>query len=286
MRRHRQGADELMDTKPSKTIDDHVSRSDRLAQIVRIARARKQLMHAKSIHAVKMIRDEAEAIRFVAQSSSLGLDLQNFAAELKLQAEREIGRQLSELKLRGGKRRGDQATDVLSLKELGVDKNQSARWQLEATVPEELFCHYVRAAQASGDEITSAALLRLAKQLRGQRCMDDAELRYESIVRGYSLASHLMGACLPSAPEEGEAVDVDSLAKIVIETKNHSYLLRNTVELLCERVDLGPEQTERRAMSRYLSEIEGHLDSIVQGLRQLALHQRFYESALVLPQGN
>ena len=54
-----------------------------------------QVMHAlaeaRSIDEVKQIRDKAEAVRKYAQSAALGLDAQNYAAEVKLRAERKPG---------------------------------------------------------------------------------------------------------------------------------------------------------------------------------------------------
>ena len=112
---------------------------------------------------MKGVRDQADKVRVQAKTLNLDFELLNFAAELKLQAERQIGRMLIEMKLRGGDRRSKTPKEPLKLRDLGIDKNQSARWQLEASVPEVVFCEFVRTTHAAGREITSASLIRLAR---------------------------------------------------------------------------------------------------------------------------
>ncbi len=58
---------------------------------------------------------------------------------IKLLAERKAGLLLAHLRLRGGDRRSDQFAGATSLRGLGITQNQSARWQLEAEVPEMCF---------------------------------------------------------------------------------------------------------------------------------------------------
>jgi len=49
------------------------------------------------------------------------------------------------------------------LNELGITKNQSSRWQAEAAVPEAVFDKWIAGVSASGEELTQAGLLKVAK---------------------------------------------------------------------------------------------------------------------------
>jgi hypothetical protein len=94
----------------------------------------------------------------------LGLGIQNRAAEVKLRAERQAGKLLAQMTLRGGDRRSKNHNERLKLDDLGITRNQSTRWQIQARVPEEVFREHIKVTCDSGKELTSARLLRLAKQ--------------------------------------------------------------------------------------------------------------------------
>ncbi len=53
----------------------------------------------------------------------------------------------------------------MKLCDLGLTTNQSKRWQLQARVPEDMFCEHLAQTRQAGKELTSAGLLRLAKRL-------------------------------------------------------------------------------------------------------------------------
>jgi len=114
-----------------------------------------------SFDTIKEIRDKADALRKYAQDARAGLDLLNRVAELKLRAERRAGQLLLLMALRGGDRKSGRRSQV-NLAELGLTKDQSARWQKEASVPDEEFARLVDAARRGKMELTAAALLRLA----------------------------------------------------------------------------------------------------------------------------
>jgi hypothetical protein len=114
---------------------------------------------------VKAIRDRAEAARHYAQSIGMGLTIQNQAAEVKLRAERRAGRLLAGLIKRGGDRKSISHNEHLTLSDMGIDHNQSARWQREAAVPDEMFEEYLAAAKEYGKPITARGLLRLERML-------------------------------------------------------------------------------------------------------------------------
>jgi hypothetical protein len=132
----------------------------------------RSLAQCKSLEDVKSVRDKAEAARQYAKSAALGLHVQNLAAEVKLRAERKAGELLAQLSLRGGDRKSKSHTATLKLADLGINRDKSARWQLEASVPESVFLEYLAAAEQAGLEITSQGLFRVAKQLTNRRRLD------------------------------------------------------------------------------------------------------------------
>jgi hypothetical protein len=136
---------------------------DQVHELALLDRAGQALAEARSFDEIKEIRNKAEAVRKYAQSASLGLDIQNRAAEVKLRAERQAGKLLSAISLRGGDRRSKNHGERLKLDDLGISRNQSTRWQLEARVPEDVFREYIRETRQAGRELTSNRLIRLAK---------------------------------------------------------------------------------------------------------------------------
>lgn len=148
-------------------------------ELALLGEARRMIQEASSLDEIKGIRDKAEAARKYVESAQLGLALQNHAAEVKLRAERKAGELLAKLKLPGGNRRLTNSGDGPSLDDLGITKHQSSRWQREAAVPEETFERFVRETNNASQELTTAALLRLARQVssirRAKRAVSNGE---------------------------------------------------------------------------------------------------------------
>lgn len=119
------------------------------------------------IKEIVSIRDRAA--RYLAENAWLGLEIQNLAAELKLRAERRAGHLLRSITKHGGDRKSAVHNKALKLADLGIDHNQSARWQREASVPDDLFGEYVAAAKEFRKPITARGLLRLEQTLAHKR---------------------------------------------------------------------------------------------------------------------
>jgi hypothetical protein len=251
-------------------MNQHIHLTERSRQLARLQHARRDLTQANTVAEITSVRDKAESVRSHAQRASLGLEIQNYAAELKLQAERLAGHFISELKLRGGDRKSSQSGHHLKLKDLGIDKNQSARWQLEATVPEAQFREFVRQLHAAGEEISSAALLRLARSLR-RPALRGALDGSTFALRPVSTESHLLTPRAVSWGVMGD--DIDEIAELVAEIRQHHRLLTNVVESICRQAAIDPNSTDHRAIRRYLTEIGAHLDRIARGLQRLGHHR-------------
>jgi N6-adenosine-specific RNA methylase IME4 len=130
-----------------------------------LTQAHRAIAEARGLDDIKDIRDKAEAVRKYAQSAGMGLDIQNHAAEVKLRAERKAGELLTQLQLHGGDRKSQKAEDRPKLEDIGITKDQSSRWQLTAAVPEREFEKYVTQTKLDRGEVTTAGLLRVAREV-------------------------------------------------------------------------------------------------------------------------
>lgn len=140
--------------------------------IVQLKDANRLLAEVRTIQDAQKIISLAEAARVYAQQANLGLEAQNYGAEIKLRAARHAGKILSQSQMIKGRRSSKKGsrggTDfVPTLQEIGINKKQSHRWQLEASIPEEVFEKYVAEVKQSGSELTSIGLYKLARQIQG-----------------------------------------------------------------------------------------------------------------------
>jgi len=232
--------------------------SDSSHELVLLDQAGQALTEARTLGEIKTIRDKAEAVRKYAQSASLGLGVQNRAAEVKLRAERQAGKLLSQLMLRGGDRRSKSHSDRLKLDDLGLTPNQSKRWQLQARVPDSLFLDHVKQTCEEGKELTSAGLMRLAKRI-GERTSNSRPSNRNPTSRS---KSKLGRKRLWSDENSG-----DGSGGIVSELKNHHTLLSGMLNPLCSGESTSLRPAELR-MVRYLLAESGQL---IEQLSTLAL---------------
>lgn len=181
-------------------------------QLALINQATKALTEAKTLDQIRAVRDRAEAVRHYARSASLSLDLQNQAAEIKLRAERKAGKLLADLALRGGNRKSKSQTESLMLADLGINRNQSSRWQQMAAVPETQFQRCLDETKAAHEELSAAGLRRLARRLR------PAKSRENLVVR---------------VPRRFAQDEPGSSAEIIHEAKNHLAVATGLLAPLC-----------------------------------------------------
>src|SRR4051812_22510939 len=223
--------------------------SDSSHELVLLDQAGQALTEARTLGEIKTIRDKAEAVRKYAQSASLGLGVQNRAAEVKLRAERQAGKLLSQLMLRGGDRRSKSHSDRLKLDDLGLTPNQSKRWQLQARVPDNLFLDHVKQTCEEGKELTSAGLMRLAKRI------SESSLIHRASNRNLTSRSK---SKLGRKRHWSDENSVDASGGIVSELKNHHTLLSGMLNPLCSGESASLRPAELR-MVRYLLAESGQL---------------------------
>jgi hypothetical protein len=164
--------------------------SENETALFHLSAARQAVEKAKTVQDLKGIRDKAEAVRAYAKQAGESLAIQNECAEVKLRAERKAGELLHEMERHRSGRRGKWSHDETvsepnpprlndkyrglycpppTLEELGVDKNESSRWQQEASIPEPAFVKFISEMNAAKEEITQAALLRMAASSKAKK---------------------------------------------------------------------------------------------------------------------
>lgn len=129
-------------------------------KLVRYEAARTALMEAKSIDEVKDIRDKAEAMRAYAKQAK-DLDMQNWAAEIRIRAERKLGEMLPTVISHGGDRKSSGHDGNLKLSDIGVHPKLSSRAQAIAAVPEEDFEKAINKHREQQKELTSTTIRRI-----------------------------------------------------------------------------------------------------------------------------
>lgn len=126
----------------------------------------KELIQKANVSQLKEIIGRAEALRVYAAQAKKGLEIQNQVAEIKLRAERRIGEKLEKEVKQG--QRSDLLQDVTSLKELGIERIESHRWQAVASLPEKDFEKHIKEVKKSNEELTTVGVIRLARELQGK----------------------------------------------------------------------------------------------------------------------
>lgn len=164
---------------------------DQLSAIVRQTRdmiqyidnARESALLVRRAHAVQALVDEALKNCHLLEEQQF--ELRQEAAEAHLRTQRRAGELLAELVLHpGGRPRetGPSAGAVSrpgpTLRELGIDRHESHRWQRIATVPADLFEEHIASCRRERKELTTGRVLVLASRaLETERDASDGESR-------------------------------------------------------------------------------------------------------------
>ncbi|MGD0957416.1 MAG: hypothetical protein ABR953_11400 [Candidatus Acidiferrales bacterium] len=167
--------------------------------LVKYDAACRALAAASRVDEAKDIRDKAEAIRVYARQAG-NRELEQQAIGIRLRAERRTGELLKEAAAngqrdsgKGGNRKSrSSATTVkpATLKDFGITKDQSSKWQQMAAIPAKEF--EVRVTSVNGD-LTTAAILHPEKVRKFAATLDREPTEHDNghshgnTVNGYDL---------------------------------------------------------------------------------------------------
>lgn len=157
-----------------------------MTNLVRYEAAKSALAEARTIDEVKLVRDQAEAIRAYAKMAN-DIDLEMDAAEIRIRAERRLGIMLTEQKKAGALATGGQPYQSTgsksepvapTLADMGIDKKLSMRSQKVGGIAERAFegmVERLRDEMAAGRPRVSLDLLKEGNK-KERRAEREAEL--------------------------------------------------------------------------------------------------------------
>jgi hypothetical protein len=136
--------------------------------LANLDRVRIALAKAKTLPEVKKIRDIAEASRVCAKAAHMSKESLDYAAELKLSAERKAGTILARLQKSSGGRPEKTAASFAAvseyqktLEETDTPTRTARYWQEVAAIPEETVKSYVTKAKLDDkNPVTTSGLIR------------------------------------------------------------------------------------------------------------------------------
>jgi hypothetical protein len=160
--------------------------------LARLDTAAHMLAEAKSLNEVKHVVDIAEAARTYARAAKLGRKAQNHAAELSIRAQRKAGEMFKRLERSPAGRPENCGTRAAiseykaAIVESDTDDRQAHRWQAIADVPEDVFEQHIAEVQAEDAELTSASMLRMARDLARAAAHGSTKRRHFAVDLGHA----------------------------------------------------------------------------------------------------
>lgn len=144
--------------------------------LAKLDQARAYLAECRSLPEVKKIRDLALAAREYARAQKLGIEAQNYAWEVRVEAERRMITLLDGLpKSKGGRpensptQRGSFSSEYrATLDELEASTQEASRWRLLAQVPVTVIAKYAASCIDGEQEPTAKGCLAFASAKNGQ----------------------------------------------------------------------------------------------------------------------
>lgn len=140
--------------------------------LVKLEGAVRTLAEAKTLDEVKHIHDIAQAAAEYARAAKLGLEAQNYAAEVKIRAERKAGELLAGLERATPYPGSSTISNVGNgsdyravLEETDTPYQTANRWQKIATLPDDRFEEYIAETKAERAELTTTGILRFEREL-------------------------------------------------------------------------------------------------------------------------
>jgi len=137
--------------------------------IVLLIAAARMLAEVRTLPEVKRVIDLAELARQYARKARLGLEAQNAAGAICLEAQAKAGDLLRQMAEAGERHPHGRTREVAAgnftgptLAELGIERTDAHRWGQVAAIPAELRAAYVAEAGSRGAEVSRKSLLAYA----------------------------------------------------------------------------------------------------------------------------
>ena len=124
-----------------------------------------------SVDEVAQLRNQAEAYRYALRQAKESPEVIRKAEEIKLRAERRAGELLKKIIFISNQYESQSNGTTTTLKEIGVSKDQSSKWQKIASIPEEKFENFLSVQK----ELSTAGVLNYKKNLDRQERVDTTE---------------------------------------------------------------------------------------------------------------
>lgn len=149
--------------------------------LVKLSDATQALAEARTVDEIKHIMDLAEAARLYARKAKLGLEAQNYAAEIYLDGSRKAGEILAQLnREKGGNSRYGFADGLsndghtvseyaLVLSDTGTTRQDANRWQQIASLPADVYNEWKEVTKSARRELTTATALKMAKNYKRRK---------------------------------------------------------------------------------------------------------------------
>jgi N6-adenosine-specific RNA methylase IME4 len=160
-------------------------------ELVLLSRAQRALAEARTVDELCAVREQAEAVRYAMKVRGYSLDAQNDAAEIRLGAERRLGALTREQpKAKGargpgrgkaGHAAGPAFDPTPSYAALGLTKQQAARWQALAAIPDDQLAVYVANVRRQGERLTTHGALRLTRRRTAQHVVANNGARVDDL---------------------------------------------------------------------------------------------------------
>jgi len=226
-------------------------------ELVALGQAAQLLASSESFEDIKSIRDAAIAAQAYVKAARRGLEAQNRAAVIRIQAERKAGKWLTDLKLRGGDRKSKSKgrRAPLKLEHLGITRDESKRWQREASVSEEDFQKYVATSNQLCREVSSAGLIRIA---RGYVSTSNGKPHKSASAQRLAVPSTARNVAISYRQSNGSSRPKE----LIHEIENHRQLLASMLTPICTDGDAKLKPAECKHLKYLLLQIEKGLKKL------------------------
>ncbi len=159
-----------------------------MKELALISNARQALMDAASVDEVKDISDKAVAAKLYLKRAGYGREMIVAASEVVIRGQRRCGELLAEMektRCKGHREKVQSVpTTALKLKDIGITKDQSSKWQVIATIPDDAFENKVAELRTKQSEMTTAFFVRLAREMHEEQNETESSADGETVVTG------------------------------------------------------------------------------------------------------